>query len=712
MNVWKIGSRWSDNGDEWSSILDVFYNTKTVFAGRYKEYFLNQVKIGDLFCVTSGEKIVAVARAISNPTVIDKLEGLTADDFYSTYYSDFDYEYEYHHAVGCKVEIHTLRDEDVLPIHRGKTFCRANVVWNETIRLYEKYNNELKGIGMIESIKDLLEKSHNLILTGAPGTGKTFIAKQVASLMTKAGNENKNPIEMLEEALKSYKVDTEQQKKDKELIQRFTTLYPKENLEKLTLERYCIGTGTNNSFCWWIERGLASLSRYSPGSSKTYQIWFNKDSDSYLYSSYIKQKSIMEPSLTSEELMKILATDLHKIINDNEQKFDNLQFGKSFILKILSTYYPDIYFPINSEKHIDNLIKIFALDDCVDKNIFEKNKTLYKFYKEKTDGKISTYDFMRIVYNIFDLNAEVTQSNSLALEGDVSFVQFHPSYDYTDFIEGLRPTSPDENGVVGFEKIDGVFKKFCLKALDNPSKKYVFIIDEINRGEISKIFGELFYSIDPGDRVTQDMLKDHQNGTKKLTAIRTQYANMDKEPNGFDLALNENSVFGHFFIPDNVYILGTMNDIDRSVESMDFAFRRRFTWKEILASDTQKMIIHNPSAWSGVVIKETILKEIDERIKRLNEAIWNDSTETGIEGLSTAYHIGASYFLKLSLYLDDEESAFIKLWTNHLQSLLKEYLRGTGHEKDIKILENAYFNDNRDELELNNDDEPEESEVE
>lgn len=102
---------------------------------------------------------------------------------------------------------------------------------------------------------------------------------------------------------------------------------------------------------------------------------------------------------------------------------------------------------------------------------------------------------------------------------NVGFVQFHQSYDYTDFVEGLRPTKPDKNGNVGFEMKNGVFKEFCEKALTDQNGKYVFIIDEINRGEPSKIFGELFYSIDPGYRVKK---KDIEAG---FTAIRTQYAN-------------------------------------------------------------------------------------------------------------------------------------------------------------------------------------------
>ena len=99
-------------------------------------------------------------------------------------------------------------------------------------------------------------------------------------------------------------------------------------------------------------------------------------------------------------------------------------------------------------------------------------------------------------------------------------------------------------------------------------KKFVFIIDEINRGEISKIFGELFFSIDPGYR-----------GVKGK--VQTQYQNLITEDDPFK---------DGFFIPENVYIIGTMNDIDRSVECMDFAMRRRFTFKEITAEESAKNI--------------------------------------------------------------------------------------------------------------------------
>ena len=348
------------------------------------------------------------------------------------------------------------------------------------------------------------------------------------------------------------------------------------------------------------------------------------------------------------------------------------------------------------------------------------------------------------------------------------FVQFHPSYDYTDFVEGLRPTPPDKNGNIGFERKDGIFKTFCKKAIQtlqepisvfqdeeirkailqfkqemdgqtipsiksestfgveikddnifirptkylnktdiepytislnnvvtyikdpNKEKKsyesaianyilkhflqeentgtpriYVFIIDEINRGEISKIFGELFFSIDAGYR-----------GKKVL--VKTQYQNM---------ITDESDLFYEgFYVPENVYIIGTMNDIDRSVESMDFAMRRRFGWEEIKTNENTGMLDELGSLKDEVIAK----------MNRLNTAIWNEETNEGIEGLSVAYHIGGAYFKKLSVYLNEEynnvEEAYKYLWNNHIRGVLFEYLRGTINAmENLKILEEVYY---------------------
>ncbi len=171
-------------------------------------------------------------------------------------------------------------------------------------------------------------------------------------------------------------------------------------------------------------------------------------------------------------------------------------------------------------------------------------------------------------------------------------------------------------------------------------KNYVFIIDEINRGEISKIFGELFYSIDPGYRGEEG-------------GISTQYSNLHEDPKE------------KFYIPENVYIIGTMNDIDRSVDSFDFAMRRRFRFIEIKANDpfSLKML--------STLADENLKNEAQKRMLVLNKKI------AEVEDLNENYQIGASYFLKL------KNLSFDELWIDYLQPLLKEYIRGMYNEDEI-----------------------------
>ena len=155
---------------------------------------------------------------------------------------------------------------------------------------------------------------------------------------------------------------------------------------------------------------------------------------------------------------------------------------------------------------------------------------------------------------------------------------------------------------------------------------------------------------------------------------------------GQNLIENDDDFYNGFYVPENVYIIGTMNDIDRNVESMDFAFRRRFAFKEITAADTQDMLDnHN---WGE---NRPDIEAMKKRMTNLNNAI------SGIEGLSSAYHIGAAYFLKFNLpseTIENEDSvkkAFDNLWNYHLKPLLQEYLRGMEDEAGkMNILKAAY----------------------
>ena len=192
---------------------------------------------------------------------------------------------------------------------------------------------------------------------------------------------------------------------------------------------------------------------------------------------------------------------------------------------------------------------------------------------------------------------------------------------------------------------------------------------------MSKIFGELFFSIDPGYR-------------GKDGKVDTQYQNLiDIDPE----TQNEDVFKNGFYVPENVYVIGTMNDIDRSVESMDFAMRRRFAFMEITAEESQSML--TLEAFRKVNDVNVDKDEVDELKKRMNAL--NAEIISPQIGLSTDYQIGAAYFLKFALYADhDKAQAYEALWNNHLKSVITEYLRGTGDESTkFDKLKAAYDND-------------------
>ena len=259
-------------------------------------------------------------------------------------------------------------------------------------------------------------------------------------------------------------------------------------------------------------------------------------------------------------------------------------------------------------------------------------------------------------------------------------VQFHPSYDYTDFVEGLRPMT--ENGQMVFRKMDGTFKAFCRFVADNNLRAagynpeeldeeaykdpilhedaqngedlHFFLIDEINRADLSKVFGELMFCLE----------RD-----KRGERIDTQYQNLPCY--GKDGKMISNDIFQDgFFLPKNIVIIGTMNDIDRSVESMDFALRRRFVWEEVKVDvDLLLDVFEEPTFFGG--------RGLDTESLARHIVRFNDAMKAQVKYLNSGYDISQGQFSDMPNSEKTNMDAILNwVWTYRVESLLKEYMRG------------------------------------
>ena len=248
--------------------------------------------------------------------------------------------------------------------------------------------------------------------------------------------------------------------------------------------------------------------------------------------------------------------------------------------------------------------------------------------------------------------------------GQYQFVQFHPGYDYSDFVEGIKPRVDKNSKAPEFGLEEGIFKKFCAAAAaafdSAPDKKtaskFVMVIDEINRADLSRVFGELFFGLE----------KDYRG-----KEIRTQYDYLKRVP-GSD-AFKEG--FSRFVIPPNLYIIGTMNDIDRSVESMDFALRRRFGWREISWQESLAII--------DAKIPTASNPELNNAAKKIMAAVNNVIITEKME-LESAFALGGAYFK------DAAEKSWDDLWRHSIRIILNEYLRGNRCDKSIEDIEKIW----------------------
>ena len=445
----------------------------------------------------------------------------------------------------------TYREKD---IKESEDEAIEATIQEELVKPVKEYGNEYSR---------MLIESKNIIFRGAPGTGKSYLAKQIATDIISEGYFDK------------YESLNDEQKKQVEFVQFHPSYDYSDFVEGLRPK-----INDDGSMGFELKDGI-------------FKSFVSRARRNYENSQ--KPKEIVEKETSVQESMKNFFDNIELGIDE----FKTLT-GNSFYVSSIDDNFIHITIPGNDV--VNKLVlSVGEIKQMLESGLtFNRVKDITNFFNKQFASQAYSYEF--VILKAIQSNKIRTRQSSVETE---------------------------------------------------PLKKYIFIIDEINRGEISKIFGELFYSIDPGYR-------------GKSGEIATQYSNLQMG--------NEK-----FYIPENLYIIGTMNDIDRSVDSFDFAMRRRFRFIEIKADATSGMLDGLKSNRLDDAANELLPEEAINRMTALNEAILE------VEDLNENYQIGASYFLKLKNLTFDE------LWTDCLRPLLQEYVQGLYDEEGkMKKFATAY----------------------
>jgi len=628
MKVWRIGSNWS--GED---ILPVFIEHKIAFAGKeVADGFSKSIRPGDLIAITKGQQIVAVAKALgySKLTDINPAYTNTAYDV-------------------STINLSTIfLKEDWPDINfgsyggQGKQFHEAHHGYRRDIINLFKLLRSLKNM---EDTKAILNYKKQIILQGPPGTGKTRLAELLALDLIKEKVVG-TPKSEIDDFLTSFNAEAVKEKRAEleELRSEFIERFKKEKLGNLKLTDYAFGDGENNSFCWWLEYNLWELGGYT-GPAQKFKLFWKKDLQGYSKSGFIKNES------SDEEAMQLLAEQIYNVANKKNltEAFQKLSPG--FVLKILNTYYPNEYFPIFNEHCINNALKLLG-KEIPKISVIEKNMLLQQAFVEKIEATgvdVTNIEFMRFLFDKFQLKGTITIENEeLHVKGDYKFIQFHPSYSYEDFVRGISVKMGDNN-LPEYKVEDRVLMQFATEALNNPKSNYVLIIDEINRANLSSVLGELIFALEY--RYGKD--------SGKITIVESLY----------ELKSETEDVAGskELRLPENLFIIGTMNTADRSVGHIDYAIRRRFAFVDVLPSIN--------------VVDEVVPDGLKQKAKELFLKIAQMFSVGNLapDFKASEVQLGHSYFLA-----NTEDELRLKL-NYEIKPILKEYLKDGILNQEVSI---------------------------
>ena len=361
-----------------------------------------------------------------------------------------------------------------------------------------------------------------------------------------------------------------------------------------------------------------------PGTGKTYE----------LSSKYFDQFTSQESNITRDEFLK-------NIISEKSWwevlAFVLLDLKVAKVSEILNHELLQIKAGFSNSNTITptiwGILQGHTIEACETVKVKKKTNPLIFSKKSDKTWEVLQEELEQQAPELLDEFSQIQnfQSSKDKVIKRYEFVTFHQSFTYEDFIEGIKPNLGDEDGEVTYEIVDGVFKKLALKAKENPSQDYAIFIDEINRGNVAAIFGELITLIED----------DKREGNDNSLQVTLPYSKTK------------------FSVPKNLYLIGTMNTADRSVEALDTALRRRFSFKE-MAPKPELIASDGKLKDSNGIIEEIdlvkLLSTINNRIEKL---------------IDKDHKIGHAYFMNI-----ETKPQLVEAFKNKVIPLLEEYFFG------------------------------------
>lgn len=638
------------------------------------ERFKNEMKIGDVVMVRDGSEPIALVKVI--------------DDAYEERSVDKNFDW---FPLRRKIEVLGFFDReekqllDVILKNYGKnhiqapgtlTYCEGNNATNDFIVGWNKMVDYKK---LMENITISDERK-----------------KQIQELWDKYKTETKKE----DKAANQLEIEN--------LIAQWNKYKDKIKNDTLTLDDYTNRLGSAKAampggyLCNFLEHTTRTvLGSSRPGSALNFGVKLNDDNTSY----YINQD---KPRTNREEAETYFNENIKFLIKNIVSKTDPLEkirlveeanySAKQILMKMAVLENLTDFLYIYSDKAIERLYNDFI--DGEAEGIFTKNhqvclvakkllsvneqdkaelillsRFLWRYVNTKTIADVDSPNV--IMYGPPGTGKTYWVKNSLAFlsQADSSryeVLQFHPSFTYEDFIEGIKPKGVSKDGNIRFELVNGVFKNFCIKAKNNPGKSFYFVVDEINRANLSSVFGETLSLLE----------KDYRHdGTSSKNLIKTQYSALiedlireDDKYQSLAYIIDNGEV--KFGVPENVFFIGMMNDVDKSIDAFDLALRRRFKW---IRKDCDYEVVEEETRFKGKEEFSNII-QYSEACKKLNNYISSDL------GLGKSYEFGHSFFMKMSDIAKRKEITQLNMETLfdlYLRPTLKEYLRAVYPEIEL-----------------------------